>query len=119
MKNLWLILLVFVFSLQAALAAVQPYDGHILECEVAIETVLHAHADSAHEQHPDSSMPSDQGDDMSSCSSDHHHCHAHSVTVMPSFSNFEFPLSALTQSFECHQGNQSCFSNRIERPKWV
>lgn len=121
MKNFWLILLMFVFPLQAALAAVEAYHGHGSEIELGIESVLHTHVDHDHE----SSLKQESSDKTSNktsnspCEGDHHHCHAHSVTVLPSFSNFEFPTSALAQRIEQHKGFQSHLSNRIERPKWA
>jgi surfactin synthase thioesterase subunit len=121
MKNFWLILLIFVFPLQAALAAVEAYHGHVSEIEVGIETVLHSHADHDHEHGHESSLKQESSDKTSNspCEGDHHHCHAHSVTVLPSFSNFDFPISALAQRIEQHKGFQSHLSNRIERPKWA
>lgn len=117
MTNFWLILLTFVFPLQAALAAVEAYHVHGSEIEAGIESVLHTHADHEHE----SWIKQESSDKInkSPCEGDHHHCHAHNLTVLVSFSSFEFPLGAWAQLYEQHKGYQSYLSSRIERPKWA
>ncbi|MDH4394791.1 MAG: hypothetical protein QE278_03840 [Limnobacter sp.] len=103
-----------VFPLQAVLAAVEAYHGHGkghgLDHESTIELVLHSHAEHDHNTHHDTG---------SACEGDHHHCHAHSVTVLSSLTNFVVPMGSLAQMPARSKGYQSFLSNRIERPKWA
>jgi hypothetical protein len=106
MKKFFLVLLMLVLPLQAALAAVETYNGHGVEHESAIEAVLHTH--DGHDHHaayhePDNNKQQD----------------AHSVSVLPSLLTFTTLPNALDQAPEEFNGFQSFSSNRIERPKWV
>lgn len=117
MKKVWFVLLMFVIPLQAALAAAETYGSHGSNGAFTLEAVAHTHADHDHEQHtatdladPNAGMP---------CEGDHHHCHGHTVSVLPSFNSLQFPPKAFAQDFEPSSGYQSILSNRIDRPKWA
>jgi hypothetical protein len=117
MKRFFLALLMLVLPLQAVLAAVETYHGHGAEHESAIEAVFHTHDGYDHHaahHEPDNNKQQDQ-----TCDGDHHHCHAHSVSVLPSLLTFATLPNALDQEPEEFNGFQSFSSNRIERPKWV
>jgi len=121
MKKFFLVLLILVLPLQAALAAVETYNGHGAEHESAIEAVLHTHDGhdhhATHQTHQDKQQDNKQQDQT--CDGDHHHCHAHSVSVLPNLLTFATLPNALDQAPEEFNGFLSFSSNRIERPKWV
>lgn len=116
MKKFFLALLMLVLPLQAVLAAVETYSGHGAEHESEIEAVLHIQDGYDHyaAHHPQDNKNLD-----STCDGDHHHCHAHSVSVLPSLLTFATLPNALDQANDEFNGFQSFSSNRIERPKWV
>ena len=121
MKKFFLVLLMLVLPLQAALAAVETYHGHGADDESAIEAVLHTHKGNdhhaAHDPHQNQQHDNKQQDQT--CDGDHHHCHAHSVSVLPNLLTFATLPNALDQAPAGFNGFQSFSSNRIERPKWV
>ena len=118
MRNFWLVLLMVFFPLQAALAAVETYHSHGSEAKVNIESVLHTHAD--HHDHDHGVNPDHYDTNTHSpCEGDHHHCHGHGMTVLCSFTGFEFSPATLTQVTQGDPSYQSHLSSRIERPKWV
>lgn len=116
MKKFFLVLLMLVLPLQAALAAVETYSGHGAEHESAIEAVLHTL--DGHDHHAAHHSQDNKQQDQT-CDGDHHHCHAHSVGVLPNLLTFVTLPHALNQASEQFNGFQSFSSNRIERPKWV
>ena len=118
MKHVWLFLLMIAFPLQAALAAVETYSGHGSEAKVNIESVLHTHADHDAHEHGPNPDPAD-ANGHAPCEGDHHHCHGHGVTVLGTFTGFEFFSASLTLASQSDPGYQSLLSNRIERPNWV
>ncbi len=101
--------------LQAVLAAVETYEGNGAEHESVIETVLHSQG--WHEHHAEN-HPAENKQDHA-CDGDHHHCHAHNVSVLPHLLTFAMLPHVLDQAYERSNGFQSFSSNRIERPKWV
>ena len=110
-----------VLPLQAVLAAVETYHGHGAAHESAIEAVLHTHNGhdhhAAHHAHQNQQHDNNQQDQT--CEGDHHHCHAHSVSVLLNLLAFATLPHALDQVPEQFNGFQSFSSNRIERPKWA
>ena len=117
MKNFFLVLLMLVLPLQAALAAVETYNGHGAEHDSAIKAVLHTH--DGHDHHAAHAPHQNNKQLDQTCDGDHHHCHAHSVSVLPGLLTFATLPNALDQAPEEFNGFQSFSSNRIERPKWV
>lgn len=121
MKKFFVVLLILVLPLQAALAAVEAFTGHGAEHESAIETVLHTHDGhdhhATHHSHQDKQQDNKQQDQT--CDGDQHHCHAHTVSVLPHLLTFAMLPHVLDQAPERFNGFQSFSSNRIERPKWV
>jgi hypothetical protein len=110
MKKLALIFLLLILPLQATLAAVEAYSTHGVEHESALEVVIHLQSDHDHLFNPA------QSDDV--CDGDHHHCHAHSVSLLSNVMVFETPPSAKDHALERRNIFQSFFSHQIERPKW-
>lgn len=111
MKKLFLMMVMCALPLQAVLAAVETYVGHEVQYELLADSLLHVHSDTDH-QH-------DQASSDNTCDGDHHHCHAHTISVLPGALVFHFPAQAIDRLNERSTGFQSFYSDQIERPKWV
>lgn len=131
MKKFWLILLMVFFPLQAALAAVEAYMGHGSKEQILIDSVLHAHTDSdLHQSHKHIAADHDGKEDskgdskgdgktIPQCEGDHHHGHAHGLTLLPTSTDIHFPKMPLINITEHSNGFNSHHSSLIERPKWA
>lgn len=111
MKKLFLMMVMCALPLQAVLAAVETYVGHEVQYELLADSLLHVHSDTDH-QH-------DQASSDNTCDGDHHHCHAHTISVLPGALIFHLPSQTTEPLGEWSAGFQSLLIDRIERPKWV
>lgn len=123
MKNMFLLLLMWVLPFQSLWAAGQVY--HMLEEGHAPVSVaaLHDHAHQHSHEYAHEHVPSDTGDnhhnsDSSSESDHHHHCTGHGAVVLPSqLTDIQPDLRYDEFSPELILAT-SQFNDRIERPNW-